>query len=205
MGIMINNFLRLIEKALNRYIRLDPETYKHCIALENKVVCVDELILDMHFYLLFTRDGIRLQTFSPGKVDTTLQGSFFSLTRLAFNASKQNAPINIKEVTISGDIELGQEVNRLLSNVNIDWEEQLSKLTGDVIAHQVGTAFRCVKSFARRTVTSLSQDVTEYLQEEVNYLPPRLAVNDFIHDVEELRDSVERMEASLYNFTKEQA
>ena len=202
---IIKSCINFIETSLNRYIHLDPETVSGCVALEHKVVCVDELISQTTFYFIFTKEGIRLQTYSPGKVDATIQGSFFSLAKLAINARSQNVAMYTKDVIISGDIELGQEVNRLLSSIHIDWEEQLSKVTGDVVAHQIGSMVRGLKSLGKKTLASLGQDITEYLQEEAKHLPPRLEVNDFTRELEEIRDGVERMEAKIERYiSKEQ-
>jgi ubiquinone biosynthesis protein UbiJ len=76
-------------------------------------------------------------------------------------------------------------------------EEELSRVIGDVAAHQVGNAARAFLEFGRRAAGTLAQNVAEYLQEEGRDVPARTEAEEFNVEVDRLRDDVERLEARL--------
>ena len=100
-------------------------------------------------------------------------------------------------VKIDGDTETGQAFQDLLADVDWDWEEQLSRVTGDVIAHQTGKLAKQAKQLLSDSRDTLAQDCSEYLQEEAQWLPTQIEVDYFLADVDRLRDDVARLEARV--------
>lgn len=193
-----------IESVLNYYLQLDPETTMRLAKLAGKVVAIKDSRLNFECYLIFTPEKIKLQRHYQGIADTTLQGTPFALSKLFNLFSSRQQAIFSGEITISGDMELGQAVQTIFDNIDVDWEEQLSKLTGDVIAHQVGNRIRGLQNFLSTSKTSFQQNLSEYLQEEIGYLPPRLELEDFLQDVSLIRDDIERMEARVQRIVADQ-
>ena len=101
------------------------------------------------------------------------------------------------EIQVEGDTDLGQAFNELLSSVDIDWEELLSRAVGDIAAHQIGNTLRGARRWAQRAGKSLSLDTTEYLQEEAGHLPTRVEVDRFLDDIDTYRSDVDRLEARI--------
>ena len=54
---------------------------------------------------------------------------------------------------------------------------------------------RSLHGWSKQTLKTLGKDIAEYLQEETGDLPRREEVAQFINDVDELRDAVERTAA----------
>jgi ubiquinone biosynthesis protein UbiJ len=104
-------------------------------------------------------------------------------------------------VEIQGDSELGHRFGNLLGELDIDWEEHLSKLTGDLLAHQTGNLVRGVGAWGHAARASLAQDLPEYLQEELRLLPSRIEVEEFLAEVDHLRDDAERLEQRIRRLT----
>ncbi|NOY62884.1 MAG: hypothetical protein GXP10_07015 [Gammaproteobacteria bacterium] len=100
-------------------------------------------------------------------------------------------------VEIRGDSELGQRFQAILNAIDVDWEEQLSKVTGDVVAHQLGNMARGVNQWLTETADSVAQDVGEYLQEESRDLPHPSQVAQFVADVDQIRMDVDRLDARI--------
>jgi ubiquinone biosynthesis protein UbiJ len=100
-------------------------------------------------------------------------------------------------VEIHGDVETGQLFKSILDEMEIDWEEQLSHLTGDVIAHQLGSVARRTRKIFKRSRKTLEQDISEYLQEELRLLPARIEAGNFSTDVNLLRMSADRLDARV--------
>ena len=81
---------------------------------------------------------------------------------------------------------------RVLELARPDLEEELARLTGDVIAHETVRVARSGRAWAHRALDALTLNTAEYLQEESRDLPARHEAEGFFRDVEQIRDDVER-------------
>ena len=85
----------------------------------------------------------------------------------------------------------------MVEKLEIDWEEHLSRLTGDIIAHQIGNTVRGLFRWGERSAEHLGQDAADYLQEETDILPVPWEVEGFIEEVDTLRSDIDRLEARV--------
>ena len=128
--------------------------------------------------------------------DCLIRGNPLALARLGM-AERKEAALGSGEILIEGDATVAQRFSEAMAGLNVDWEEQLSKLVGDPIAHQVGQGVRAVGDWGRRTGETFRTNLKEYLEEESRLLPSRYEVEDFLNRVDTLRDDVERLDARL--------
>ena len=94
---------------------------------------------------------------------------------------------------IGGDPALAQAFIQALRALDIDWEEALSHLTGDLIAHQTGQAVRGAKDQARSFQEKAWATLREYLQYELKLLPLPHEVAHFEKDIDELSQRVDAL------------
>ncbi len=192
--------LAVLESAINAALALDPETRARLGALEGKVIAVELQGPDITLFLLPGADGFRLMGHFEGVPDTRLCGTPLALLRLG--SGKPGEGMFSGAVKIEGDVELGQRVQRILGGLDIDWEEHLSRLTGDVVAHQLGNMVRGLLRWGEQAATNLERDLADYVQEERRDLPPRWEVDEFLAGVDQLRSAVDRLEARLRRLDK---
>jgi ubiquinone biosynthesis protein UbiJ len=128
--------------------------------------------------------------------DCVLRGSPVGLARIGVVHRKEDSLFS-GQVEVEGDAGLAQELGDFLSGIDVDWEEQLSRLTGDPVAHEVGNGARAARRWASRSLDALADDLKEYLQEEGRMLPTRYETERFLDEVDTLRDDVERLAARL--------
>lgn len=181
----------LLEDAGNRVLRLDPDTLAALGALHGRVVCLTFTDLATSVYLQPSEAGLRVLHTFAGAPDVTLSGRLPAYARLSLGA--QPGLFFSGDLAISGDVDLGHRFQRVLEGLDIDWEEQLSRVVGDVAAHAMGNAARDVRAWGRQAVATLGQDVAEYLTEERRDLPPRSVVEPFLQAVDTLRADVDRL------------
>ena len=124
-----------------------------------------------------------------------LSGSPVAFLRLA--GSKPESAVRSGAVHIEGDAEVAQTFSELLKHARPDFEEELSRVVGDVAAHQIGNAARAALAFGRRAADTFAQNVAEYLQEEGRDLPSRTEADEFVAGVDKLREDVDRLEAKI--------
>ena len=159
--------------------------------LQGRVVRLVFLDLGVSLYLLPTEAGLLLRDHHEGEADVTLSGNLPAFARLGLGA--QPGLFFSGTLAIDGDVELGQRFQDVLQGVTIDWEEQLSRALGDVAAHSIGNLVRDARAWQQRTLSTIGQDLTEYLQEERRDLPPRHRVDDYMRAVDELRADCDRL------------
>ena len=194
-------FIASIETAFNQYISLDPNALSRFEDMEGKVIEINFKGLNESLFLFPGMDGIMVMNDFDAEADTTLSGTPIALARLSL--SENAAPVLFSgEVTISGDTSLGHQFKKILSQLDIDWEEQLSRYTGDMVAHQLGNMARDFSKWFSRSKDSMFMDAGEYLQEESHLIPARAEIDKFISQVDSLRDATDRLQARIKNFTK---
>jgi ubiquinone biosynthesis protein UbiJ len=127
--------------------------------------------------------------------DVVVSGSLLSLARLA--GPDGDRAIRDGAVELTGDAELAQQFQKMLRYGRPDFEEQLSGVVGDVVAHSIGDFARSVGRWGKDARSTLRQNVSEYLQEESRAVPSRYEADEFRKRIESLRDDVARFEVRL--------
>lgn len=182
----------LLQDAGNRVLRLDPDTLARLGALQGRVVCLTFTDLNTSVYLQPSESGLRVLHHYDAAADVTLRGRLPAFARLGRGGAPPGL-FSSGDLVISGDVELGHRFQRVLAGLDIDWEEQLSRLVGDVGAHAIGNALRDARAWGRQAASTFGQDVAEYLTEERRDLPPRSVVEPFLQAVDVLRADVDRL------------
>ncbi len=179
------------EAILNRYLSLDPESKQHLRQLSGKVIRIE--LGSLTYYWLFKSDLIYLNKDYNGPADLILRGSTFDFLRMAF-IKKDEAHTNIP-LEVVGDMEFGKQFREFFLNLEIDYEEQLSKIVGDTLAYPMVQALKTIKFWARQNIENFGQNVTNYVQTEMNWLVTDEELQLFFSDVDDLRDDCARLEA----------
>lgn len=184
-----------LEQALNAALALDPKTLERLARLQGRVIAIELKGTGIRLVLEPGAEGLRLMGHFDGEVDTTLRGAPFALLRMSTGRTGEG--MFSGEVEIDGDVELGQQIQRVFEKLDIDWEEHLARLSGDIIAHQIGNTVRGLFRWGERTAEHLGEDTADYLQEETETLPVPWEVEEFIENVDTLRSGVDRIEARV--------
>ena len=189
--------LASIERSLNALIGLDPDATAKLAMLHGRTIRIDLKGADVVLDLVPGHDGrIRVAGSIEGEPDATLSGSPIDLLR-ASDRQDGYAQLFGGKVRIDGDTALAQRFSDALGGLDIDWEEQLSHLTGDIAAHEIGRGVRAAQRESRRLANSAGDNLSDYLTEEARLLPHRYEVDEFLDQVDTLRDDVERIEARI--------
>jgi len=98
-----------------------------------------------------------------------------------------------EQVAVSGDAEFAKAVESVVRNARWDAEEDLSRLMGDAAAHRIVRTGRSVARLPVRMAQSMASNLSDYWIEERPLIARRADVQDFVLDVDALRDDVERL------------
>jgi ubiquinone biosynthesis protein UbiJ len=185
-----------LEAALNGYLRLDPDAMTRMAVLQQRSIAIELMPLQLTLYVVPGENGVRLSSKLETAPDTVLRGTPLGLAQLGLG-SQNGKTLFSGSVAIEGDVETGQAFKAILDEMEIDWEEQLSRLTGDAIAHQLGNTARRAAGVLRQSRLTLERDVGEYLQEELRVLPTRIETENFSEEVSRLGMDTERLAARI--------
>jgi ubiquinone biosynthesis protein UbiJ len=185
-----------LESAINRYLSLDPDTGARMASLAGRCIGIDLRGLELQLFIYPGEQGIRIRDHIDGEADTVLHGTPLGMARLGLGNSTEKTLFS-GTVSIDGDVETGQAFKAVLDQIDIDWEEQLSRLTGDVIAHQLANMTRRAGKALRHGRRTLEQDIGEYLQEELQVLPARIEAANFSAAVTRISIDTDRLAARI--------
>jgi ubiquinone biosynthesis protein UbiJ len=96
-------------------------------------------------------------------------------------------------ITLEGDSELASAIAKVLRNMSWEYEEDLSRVIGDIPAHQLAEFGRRFTTESKRQAISLAGMFAEYWQEEQPLIAKKRHVQQFVKDVDALREDVERL------------
>jgi len=185
-----------LEQTLNRIVALDPEGAQRLASLQGKVICIELKGFGTRIYVIPAANRLQIFGAYDAEPDCVMRGAPIVLARMGMAERKEDSLFS-GQVQIDGDTGLAQDFGDFIGALEIDWEEQLSRLTGDPIAHQIGSGVRSVSRWGRRSFDVLAEDLKEYLQEEGRVLPTRYELDAFLSGVDTLRDDCERLSARL--------
>jgi len=192
--------LLALESLLNSALKLDLHSQTRALGLAGNVIEVEVRGLATPFFVAFTTDGVRVVDQHVAGAHASIRGAPLALLRSA--ATKDRKSLFSGDVVIDGDAELVQRVQSLLAGVDIDWEEQLSRLVGDVASHQIGSFATLIQSRLLGAGRSLSKDMAEYVTEEQRILPTRYEVETFLRHIDLLRADADRIEQRIERLTR---
>ncbi len=142
--------------------------------------------------LVILEDGTLISAGETNVADATIHISPSLLPRLL--AKDEAAKLKVR---IEGDTELASTLAKVFAEMRWDYEEDLSKIVGDVPAYKIGELARSSSQTIKQTAVNLAEMLNEYWQEEKPTLAKKRHVEQFNNEVDILRADVERMEKRL--------
>lgn len=188
--------LSSLEKIINTYLQLDPESVQRLSVLQGKIIKVRIVNWKTSFFIVITKKELKLTTTSKKNPDIIISGNLLNLFKTAW--AKGSSPAFFKnQIKITGKTEIGEKIRDILVNINIDWEEYLSKITGDILAHQIGLYIKRTANFGKSALETVRVNIQDHLQNEAQILPSLEEIEHFIQSVTELQYSIDRTEARI--------
>lgn len=183
-----------ISLAVNHLLQQSPENQ---IALKQLKGTKVQIYIDgpnQSILVFFHAHSIEIRLFEDETCDLMISGTPFVLMQCLSKANQSELP---EGLTIDGNVQLAQKLLTIFNRLEIDWEELLASYIGDIAAHQLGQFGRGILVSAQQTSDTFRQNLTEYLQEEIQWLPTRIEINEYLNQVDNLRTGVDRLSARL--------
>ncbi|NCT69055.1 MAG: sterol-binding protein [Rhodanobacteraceae bacterium] len=187
---------RTLETVLNRALALDADTRARVAALDGRAVTLE--LRRPALALRIAVAGERLEVGPAFAADSALRVSATpaSLLALALARGDDAAPPS-GGVEIAGDAELARRLEQLVRRFEPDIEEAFARVFGDVAGVALARALRRALAWSRDSARALAADTAEYLTMESGDLVAKAELDEFLDEVDLLRERADRLEARL--------
>lgn len=186
-----------LEAAINRLLALDEGSARRLQHLQGKRVRLELEGLGIVLHFSFTPLRVDVSLDAEGEPDTMVKGSPAALFAMAIPDEAGQWGMPGSRVKISGDATLARDLERLFSNLDPNWEGQLSNVFGEVAGYQLAAGARGAAAALRETLSTLEAMTSEFFQRPGSPLAQENEIRNFGNSVDGLRDAAERLEARL--------
>lgn len=193
-GLARNALAKGIETLLNQALKLDEDAGEAFASCDEKVIQLTFTDFQITFFMIYQL------TSSENAITTEQPAGYFTVQSHLLGSPDAHCQMTVADclqgsdaVQTFGDTELAADFLQAFKSLHVDWEEQLSKLTGDLIAFKVGSTVRRGQKNLNAAQQKMADTLKEYLQFEVELLPTSSQVKRFNQQVNETADAVESL------------
>lgn len=179
-----------LEQILNKLLKLDPESGRLLAPLDRKTIAITLEGLKLTIYCYLGDEKVSLMTDCYVEPHVHIKGTPIALLAAKYDPLGASAQ---GKISITGEDDAIQAFNQLIQHFRIDWEDLLSKVCGDTVAVNLSRFVNKVSQVTQTSAKAFATHMGEYLQHELNVLPPKQEINDFCNDVDKLRNDAERL------------
>jgi ubiquinone biosynthesis accessory factor UbiJ len=191
---------RLLQSALNRAVALDPDTRSQLRRLDGRALSVEFKNTPLALRLAVSGETLEVGPAFGGDSALRVAATPGSLVGLLLRRG-DDAALAPGKVEIAGDAELARRLEKIASGYRPDFEEAFTRVFGDVLGVKIAQGFAAGLRFARERGEALVRDGAEYLREESRDLIAPGEMDEFLDDVDALRERGERLEARIARLT----
>lgn len=194
-----STLLKPLQGLLNRRLADSSQARALCRQLDGRTLAIqlapEAAQSGPSIFLSVADEQISVHADFDAEPDVIVTSGLSGLLDLAADHTEQ--AIRAGRVRFFGDADTAQAFQKLLQLTRPDWEEELSRLTGDAAARQIGNLFRSGLGFGKKIFATASRNAAEFLQEESRDLPSQPEVAKWMSDIDKLREDSDRLEAKI--------
>jgi ubiquinone biosynthesis accessory factor UbiJ len=201
-----------LEKTIAKLLSLDAQAKSKLSPFEGKTIQLQITDLNLNYYLQFTSGEIRINESFPAtefsenqidpaevKVSAIISGKMSGF--LAAAAAENSSDSIFKgELHFSGEINTAKQFQALAQSMDIDWQEPFAQILGDPLAHTLTSGIKKLSRWLVDTTKNSTQDVGEYLQEEIQATPSYAEQQMVFEQIDSLRSRTDRLQAKISHF-----
>jgi len=188
---------------MNKVLPLDPDSQQKMKDLAGRVVALFFTDLEVQLYFLADNNQFTVLSSYEGKPDVKLSGKSWDFFHMGINNHNSGTTDFDSNIHFDGDVATGQRFAKLFAELNIDWEEALADVTGDIFAHQATNFARHAGGWLKDVLSSGQDNLREYMQEEIRVTPTKIEIENFFDDINMLKDDTDMFIAKFERFEKQ--
>lgn len=200
---------RMLERGLNRVLKLDPDTQAALAPLQGRRIGVHLRGAELGFDIAVrdgalrvepptdagTQGGAHANIEAKPKPDLRMSATPGALLALAMPREGDTLPPG--KIEIAGDAELARRLEKLARDFAPDIEAAFARSFGEVAGVAIARALRDAKNWLRTSAQHAVTDAADWLRDDARLVIPRGEMDDFLDEVDALRERVERVAARV--------
>ncbi len=186
----------MLEQAGNRLLSLDAEANAKLVDFTDKVIHIHINDLQLDYFILFPGGSLVVKEQSERPATATISGKLSAFLAAATQENTGDAFFT-GELHFSGEINTARQFQEFIQSLQIDWQEPISQIFGDLAGQTISTGIEKAGSFCKAFLTNLKQDVPEYLQEEIQVTPSAAEQEIFFEQIDLVRSQTDRLNARI--------
>ena len=186
------------EELLNRVLAKDPHLQSQLVKFAGKSLQINVHPPGIMVTALLEKDRIELLSTEAELLDiqitASITGNVGQLLPLILE-KRDNRPLSNPALAITGDASFIQELHASLSSLDIDWEDYLAPLLGNLITNELSHISNDIRNWSKQASVNMRRNVNEYLIEEERIFPKKEQLDDFNEELDYLKIRIDRINA----------
>jgi ubiquinone biosynthesis accessory factor UbiJ len=191
-----DSLLNFAETAINRAIKTDALAATELATLAGKSFAVECQKPPIELSLSADTEGITLSDGIDENASVILAGNLPALMSLATSVAKDKSDFANSGVEIRGDVGALLQLSRVLSRLDIDWEDLLGSLIGEIPARLLFLGKERLNEKRPYIKDTLSRVSTSFFIDQVGIASSGQAV-EFRDDLRQLQYRIDRVQARI--------
>ncbi len=194
-----------LEKSINLALRYDPATREKLRALAPTRIALTISQPDIPLLFFIEQNTIEENTNKENAVrvsmfdeaddaDIRLTGKASEFLSLMGKETHSLADVDID---VSGKVSVLNQLQSILGDLDIDWEEPLTEILGVVPGHTVATMIRNAFDWGKTQQQSIHNALPDILTEELRLLPAQTELSHFYNAVDDVSAAAQRLQARI--------
>ena len=188
--------LPALEKLINAALQSDSDALAKIAILQNQVIEINCTDWKIRFFIVCTNSELQFEKKYSGAAHTIITGTLTNFLQI-FMKGADTKSIFEHPIEITGNTHNMTVLRDTFKNIDLDLEEKLSHMVGDVLAHKICFHVKETKKTLRNTAKKVGLQAEEYIYFEGKNLPTRKQVEKLYEDIGTLRNDVERAEQRI--------
>lgn len=185
-----------LSRAIMQVLRTDSLATARLQSLSGRVIGIRITGFETAVFAAVDEEGLLLARETVREPDVVLSGRLADFAAFA-QARRAAEGLPAGALKIQGDLATAQAVQRLLDELNLDWEALLAGRVGEVAARQIGRGVRRGLTWLQQTAEALRSDIPAWLQDEGRLVPAAEEVDSLAREGMTLASDVDRLAARI--------
>lgn len=175
---------------------MDPAAALQLAKIDGQVIHICLTNPEIDLFIIPQAQQLAVQSFYDGTSNTQVAGKPSDFLELMLAKDPASALIN-GNITVKGSASALIELQKIFKNTQLDWEFELSKIVGDIAAHEIGKVVAGSKLWFKQQRPKLDAQLKELVYNEARLLASRDDIKRFCNDVDDLSARLDRLEARI--------
>lgn len=187
------NLLQPLNQLVQYTLQFHPNHKEILQTIQGKTLRITITGTPIDLLFQANKNTLCIIPFNHTPYDVSITGAPFTLMQLAMTQQINSS----SKVQISGDLATIENFRTLITVLDIDWEEQLSKIMGDTMGVAVHHSLQKSLQWLNNLSQNVKQNLSEFTQEEYQITPTRVECEHFFDLVDTLNLDTERLEKRI--------